>query len=443
MNSREPLNADNVGFAMHHFIADLYPICRSITGEGVRETLRRIQKHIPLEIHEIPSGTKVFDWTVPLEWNVRDAYVKNEAGERVIDFRANNLHLMSYSTPLQKTMRLAELKPHLFSLPDHPDWIPYRTSYYQENWGFCLRHKDLDRLPDGEYEVVIDSSLKPGSLTYGESFLPGESSEEVLVSCHVCHPSLCNDNLSGIAVSAMLAQAMAAHARRYSYRFLFIPGTIGSITWLSRNEHIVPRIKHGLVLTGVGDAGAVTYKKSRQGDAQLDLAMQHILRHAGLNYNIVDFSPYGYDERQYCSPGFNMPVGCFMRTPHGNYPQYHSSGDNLNFVKPKSLEQSYDLCLSLLNLLDQNRVYVNINPKCEPQLGRRGLYRNVAGQQEKQSKELALLWVLNGSDGKQTLLDIAERADLPFQSIEAAAKALIEVGLLKECRSVDTKESAS
>jgi aminopeptidase-like protein len=306
-----------------------------------------------------------------------------------------------------------------------------------------LRHKDLAKLADGEYEVVIDSSLRPGSLSYGESYLPGELSDEILVSCHVCHPSLCNDNLSGIAVAVMLAQALAARTRRYSYRFVFIPGTIGSITWLSRNEHNVSRIKHGLVLTGVGDEGPVTYKKSRRGDAEVDLAMQHILKHAGAPYHLVDFSPYGYDERQYCSPGFNMPVGCLMRTPHGTYPQYHSSGDNLEFVKPKSLANSYDLCLSLFDLLDQNRVYVNMNPKCEPQLGRRGLYRAVAGQQEKQSKELALLWVLNGSDGTQTLLDIAERADLPFRNIETAAKALREVGLLKECGSEDTKGSAS
>jgi aminopeptidase-like protein len=443
MSSSEPLNADDVGTAMHNFISDLYPICRSITGEGVRETLRQIQKHIPLEIHEVPSGTKVFDWTVPLEWNVADAYVKNKAGARIIDFKSNNLHLMSYSIPLRKTMAVADLKPHLFSLPDHPDWIPYRTSYYQENWGFCLRHRDLAKLVDGEYEVVIDSSLRPGFLSYGESYLPGELSDEILVSCHVCHPSLCNDNLSGIAVAVMLAQALAARTRRYSYRFVFIPGTIGSITWLSRNEHNVPRIKHGLVLTGVGDEGPVTYKKSRQGVAEVDLAMQHLLKHAGVNYTVVDFSPYGYDERQYCSPGFNMPVGCLMRTPHGTYPQYHSSGDNLDFVKPKSLANSYELCLSLFDLLDQNRAYVNMNPKCEPQLGRRGLYRAVAGQQEKQSKELAMLWVLNGSDGTQTLLDIAERANLPFRSIETAAKALREVGLLKECGSEVTKGSAS
>ena len=289
MSNGELLNAGDVGTAMHDFISDLYPICRSITGEGVRETLRRIQKRIPLEIHEVPSGTKVFDWTVPLEWNVTDAYVKNETGRRIIDFKANNLHLMSYSIPVRTTMRLADLKPHLFSLSDHPDWIPYRTSYYQENWGFCLQHKDLKQLADGDYEVVIDSTLQPGSLTYGESYLAGELSDEILVSCHVCHPSLCNDNLSGISVAVMLAQAMAARSRRYSYRFLFIPGTIGSITWLAKHEHIVPHIKHGLVLTGVGDNGPVTYKKSRQGDAEVDLAMRHILKHAGINYTIVDF----------------------------------------------------------------------------------------------------------------------------------------------------------
>jgi len=418
---------------MHNFIADLYPICRSITGEGVRETLRRIQKRIPLEIHEVASGTKVFDWTVPLEWNVSDAFVKNEAGERVIDFKANNLHLMSYSTPLQKKMRFADLKPHLFSLPDHPNWIPYRTSYYQENWGFCLGHKNLEQLADGEYEVVIDSSLQPGSLTYGECYLPGESSDEVLISCHVCHPSLCNDNLSGIAVAVQLAQKMAERPKRYSYRFLFIPGTIGSITWLARNEHNIERVKHGLVLTGLGDAGEITYKRSRQGQADIDRAMVHVLKHAGEPHAIIDFFPFGYDERQFCSPGFNLPVGCLMRTPHGQYPEYHSSADNLDFVKRDSLASSYGRCLEVFELLEHDRTYLNQNPKCEPQLGRRGLYRSIAGQQEKQSKEMAMLWVLNGSDGRQTLLDIADRASLPFENILVAARELEQVGLLKEC----------
>ncbi|MDH4195466.1 MAG: DUF4910 domain-containing protein [Nitrospirota bacterium] len=419
---------------MFDLMAELYPICRSITGEGVRETLRVIQERISLEMYEVPSGTKVFDWTVPLEWNVSDAYIMNREGKRIADFKAHNLHLMSYSSPVRKRMPLAELRPHLFTLPDHPEWIPYRTSYYQENWGFCLRHVDLERLPDDEYEVVINSSLRSGSLTYGECYLPGEISDEILISCHVCHPSLGNDNLSGIAVAVQLAETMASRQRRYSYRFLFIPGTIGSITWLAQNEERVSRIKHGLVLTGIGDAGNITYKKSRQGNADIDRAMEHVLKHSGEAYSIIDFFPYGYDERQYCSPGFDLPVGCFMRTPHGEYPEYHSSADNLDFVKGESLVRSYNQCLEVFELLEANQAYMNQNPKCEPQLGRRGLYRAVAGQQEKQWTELALFWVLNASDGHHTLLDIADRADLPFGKIQSAAGALLEVGLLKECQ---------
>ena len=413
---------------------ELYPICRSITGDGVRETLRIIKKRIPLEMQEVPSGTKVFDWTVPLEWNVSDAYVMNRAGRRVIDFQSHNLHLMSYSVPVRKKMSLEELRPHLFSLPAHPEWIPYRTSYYKENWGFCVRHADLEQLADEEYDVVVDSTLQAGSLTYGESYLSGETSDEVLVSCHVCHPSLCNDNLSGITVAVKLAETMAARPRRYSYRFLFIPGTIGSITWLAQNEQIVPRIRHGLVITGVGDAGNVTYKKSRQGNAEIDRAMTHVLRHSGEAHSIIDFFPYGYDERQYCSPGFNLPVGCFMRTPHGQYPEYHSSADNLDLIRSESLSRSYADCLQTFELLEENRVYVSQNPRCEPQLGRRGLYRAVAGQQENQFRELALLWVLNMSDGRHALLDIADRANLPFGQIQSAAQALVEARLLKEYR---------
>ena len=431
---KEAVRYEELGKELHNFIVKLYPICRSITGEGIRETLRTIRKRIPLDIHEVPSGTKVFDWTVPLEWNVSDAYVMNREGKRVIDFKAHNLHLMSYSLPIREKMSLADLRPHLFTLPEYPEWIPYRTSYYKENWGFCLRHLDFERLSDDEYDVVIDSSLQPGSLTYGEFYVRGETSDEILISCHVCHPSMCNDNLSGITVAVKLAETMVTRSRRYSYRFLFIPGTIGSITWLAQNEQVVSRIKHGLVLTGVGDAGNITYKKSRQGNAEIDRTMAHVLRHSGKSSTIIDFFPYGYDERQYCSPGFDLPVGCFMRAPHGQYPEYHSSADNLDFVKTDSLAQSYVQCLEVCELLEGNRTYMNQNPKCEPQLGRRGLYRAVAGQQEKQWTELALFWVLNASDGNHTLLDIAERADLPFGKIQSAAEALLEVGLLKECR---------
>lgn len=429
--------ASEVGRALHDFVAELYPLCRSITGNGVRETLRLIQRRIPLTMCEVPSGTQVFDWTVPLEWNVKDAWIKDKDGGRIADFKVNNLHLMSYSTPIQRRMRLDELRPHLFSLPDHPEWIPYRTSYYQENWGFCLPHKDLERLVEEEYDVLIDSSLQPGALTYGECYLPGQTSDEVLVSSHICHPSLCNDNLSGIAVAVMLAQTLALRPRRYSYRFVFIPGTIGSITWLAKNEDVIPHIKHGLVLTGIGDEGGITYKRSRQGQAEIDRAMVHILNHSGDAHALIDFFPYGYDERQYCSPGFNLPVGCLMRTPHGEYPEYHSSADNLDFVKPESLAHSYTRCMELFDLLECNRTYRNQNPKCEPQLGRRGLYRAIAGQQDKQFKELVLLWVLNLSDGQHTVLDIAERADVPFHRVHAAVEALLKVGLLKECGESD------
>jgi aminopeptidase-like protein len=428
----EASSGEELGKEMHSFMEELYPICRSITGEGVRETLRAIQKRIPLEMNEVPSGTEVFDWTVPLEWNVADAYVMNREGKRVIDFNAHNLHLMSYSSPVRKKMLLADLRPHLFTLPDHPEWIPYRTSYYKEDWGFCLRHADLEQLADDEYEVVIDSSLRAGSLTYGEVYLPGETSDEVLISCHVCHPALCNDNLSGLTLAVKLAETMASRPRRYSYRFLFIPGTIGSITWLAQNEQTVSRIKHGLVLTGLGDAGNITYKKSRQGNAEIDRAMAHVLRHSGEPHTIIDFFPYGYDERQYCSPGFDLPVGCFMRTPHGQYPEYHSSADDLGFVKPDSLARSYARCLGVFDLLEGNRTYMNQNPKCEPQLGRRGLYRAIAGQQERNQSELALLWVLNLSDDVHTLFDIATKSGLRFDLIKTAADALHDAGLLRE-----------
>jgi len=428
------LGCQDSGKALYDFVEELYPLCRSITGEGVRETLRLVQKRIPLDIHEVASGTQVFDWTVPLEWNIRDAYVKNRAGERVIDFKVSNLHVVNYSQPIRKLMKLEELKPHLHTLNEHPDWVPYRTSYYKDNWGFCLSQKQLSQMADEEYEVCIDSSLTQGTLTYGECYLPGASTDEVLISCHVCHPSLCNDNLSGIAVATFLALNLAEQDRRYSYRFLFIPGTIGSITWLATHEQVIPRIKHGFVLTGVGDAGPFTYKRSRRGDAEIDHVMAQVLKQAGEPYKLIDFFPYGYDERQYCSPGFNLPVGCLMRTPHGEYPEYHTSADSLDFIKPQSLVGSLEHCLAVINVLEHNHRYMNQNPKCEPQLGKRGLYRAVAGHQATQSRELVLLWVLNLSDGKHSLLDIAERADVPFVEVQSAAAALVECGLLAQCK---------
>ena len=434
LSTKSGVDSLQIGEEMHRWMAELFPICRSITGNGVRETLRLIQKRIPLTIHEVPSGTEVFDWTVPLEWNIQDAYIKNLRGERLVDFRKSNLHVVSYSQPVKQRMALAELKEHLFTLPDRPEWIPYRTSYYKESWGFCLSHNQLLQLKDKEYDVCIDASLTEGHLTYGEYCLPGQIQDEVLISTHVCHPSLCNDNLSGIAVATFLAEWLGSQPRRYSYRFLFIPGTIGSITWLSQHQQQVSRIKHGLVLTGVGDAGPCTYKKSRRGDAEIDRAMAHLLKHSGKSHAVIDFIPYGYDERQYCSPGFNLAVGCFSRTPHSQYPEYHTSADNLDFVKPESLEGSYRLCLSVLHVLENNRTFVNQNQKCEPQLGKRGLYRAIGGQTDGPSQELAMLWVLNLSDGQHALLDIAERSGFRFELIESAAQALVGNGLLTELR---------
>ncbi len=415
---------------MQRWVAELFPICRSITGNGVRETLKQVGKRIPLTVHEVPSGTQVFDWKVPLEWNIRDAYIKNLRGERLVDFQKSNLHVVSYSQPVKQRMAFSELKEHLHSLPDRPDWIPYRTSYYKESWGFCLSHNQLLALTEREYDVCIDASMTEGSLTYGECLLPGQSQEEVLISTHTCHPSLGNDNLSGIAVATFLAEWLQTRPRRYSYRFLFIPGTIGSITWLSQHQKDAPRIKHGLVLTGVGDAGPITYKKSRRGDADIDRALAHLLKHSGPPYSICDFIPYGYDERQYCSPGFNLAVGCLSRTPHSQYPEYHTSADNLEFIQPQALAESLGLCQSAIEILEGNRIYLNQNPHCEPQLGKRGLYRAIGGQAGEKSMEMAMLWVLNLSDGCHTLLDIAERSQLPFATVARAASDLIAHALL-------------
>ena len=417
---------------MHALAAELFPICRSITGDGVRETLARIAAEIPLEVQEVPTGTQVLDWTVPKEWNIREAWIKDPSGQVVVDFSESNLHVVGYSVPTAARLPLAELKDHLFTAPEQPELIPYRTSYYDEAWGFCLPHAQFEALPDGEYEVLVDSTLEDGHLTYGECYLEGELEHEVLVSCHVCHPSLANDNLSGITVATQLAKELASRPRRYSYRFVFVPGTIGSITWLARNEAAVSRIRHGLVLTCVGDPGHITYKRSRRGDADIDRAVSHVLASSGEPHRIKDFFPYGYDERQYCSPGFDLPVGCLMRTPHGEFPEYHTSADNLDLVRPEHLADSLATCLSVFETLEGDRTYVNLSPKGEPQLGRRGLYQAIGGEPDRQEAQMAMLWVLNQSDGGHSLLDIAARAGMPFPVIERAATLLRDHDLLAE-----------
>jgi len=429
-NLKNP-DSDRYGQELYQLMVALYPICRSITGDGFRQTLRQLQAVVPLTLHEVPSGTQVFDWTVPQEWNIREAWIKNARGEKIIDFSISNLHVVNYSVPVHRKIRWAELKEHLFTLPDKPDWIPYRTSYYKATWGFCLSHHQQQQLRDEEYEICIDSTLGPGHLTYGEFKIQGTADEEVLISCHSCHPSLCNDNLSGMVVAAKLAQQLSDLPLRYSYRFVWIPGTIGAITWLALNEPGLSRIKHGLVLSCVGDSGRFNYKRSRRGNAEIDRVVEHVLRHAETDFGISDFSPYGYDERQYCSPGIDLPVGCFMRTPNGKYPQYHTSADDLSFVKPEALAGSLDRLLSIVRILEKNRVYLNLNPKCEPQLGRRGLYRLMGGTNGSELEE-AILWVLNQSDGANSLLDIAERSRLGFGIVCGAAEALLQSGLLRE-----------
>lgn len=418
------------GEAIYSLIQNLYPICRSITGNGLRRSLEILQQYIPLELHEIPTGTQVFDWIIPKEWNIRDAYVLNTRGEKVIDFQKSSLHILNYSIPFSGKVSFAELKNHLYTLPDQPEWIPYRTSYYSEKWGFCIRHQQFLELDAGDYEVFIDSTLEDGHLTYGEFYLPGEEQDEVLISCHSCHPSLCNDNLSGMAMATYLAKLLSNFPRRLSYRFLFIPGTIGSITWLAQNEHAVKKIKHGLVVACVGDPGHLTYKKSRRGNAEIDRVVTYVLERSGQPFKIIPFSPYGYDERQYCSPGFNLPVGSLTRTPNGCFPEYHTSADNLDFVRPEFLSDSFQKYLDVMNILENNHTYINTNPKCEPRLGKRGLYSGLVGGKSVQDNDMALLWVLNLSDGENSLLDIAERSGIAFDDIRAAADALVQVELL-------------
>jgi aminopeptidase-like protein len=425
--------ADRIGSELHRFAAELYPICRSITGNGIRQTLAKIQERIPLRTFEVPTGTSVFDWTVPKEWNIRDAYIKTRAGERVVDFRKSNLHVVNYSAPIRATMSLSDLKAHLFTLPDKPDWIPYRTSYYKSDWGFCLSHRQMLALNESEYEVSIDSTLEDGHLTYGECFLPGRSSDEVLISCHACHPSLANDNLSGLTVATSLAELLSGRDLRYSYRFVFIPGTIGAITWLAQNQQAVGRIRHGLVLTCIGDNGSFHYKKSRRGDAEIDRAVAHVLAYDSEPAEILEFSPYGYDERQYCSPGFNLAVGCLMRSVWGTFPEYHTSADNLDLIRPLRLAGSLRVCAAVAEVLENNRRYRNLNPYCEPQLGKRNLYRSTGGDGIGADIN-ARLWVLNLSDGEHSLLDIAERSALPFRTICDAAEVLCEGGLLSAVR---------
>lgn len=420
----------DIGPEIYDLAKSLYPICRSITGDGVRETLSLLQREIPLTIHEVATGTPVFDWTVPAEWHIKDAYIADAAGRRIVDFRNCNLHVVGYSRPFRGRLPLSDLKKHIHTLPDQPSLIPYRTSYYADTWGFCMADAQLQALPDGDYDVVMDTELRDGHLTYGEYLHQGESTDEMLLSAHICHPSLANDNCSGLALLTRLAAALENRRTRYSYRFIFAPGTIGAITWLARNEANLNRIKAGLVVSCVGDGGGPVYKRSRRGDALIDKAMAHVLQHTAPGSAILDFSPYGYDERQYCSPGFNLPVGLFQRSQFGTFAEYHTSADNMDFIKPEHLATSFGIVAKLIEVLENDETYVNLFPKGEPQLGRRGLYTALGGDKDAPAKSMAMLWVLNLSDGEHSLLDIAARSNMPFVAIHAAADLLTAHGLL-------------
>ncbi|SHF43108.1 aminopeptidase-like domain-containing protein [Mariniphaga anaerophila] len=428
-NNTRDINFRQSGESMYKLAERLFPICRSITGNGVRETLSILQETVPLDVTEIPSGTHVLDWEIPNEWNIRDAWIKTPGGEKIANFRKSNLHVLNYSMPVNQEVDLATLKEHLYSIPEHPEWIPYRTSYYNQQWGFCMPHNQLEKLEEGNYQVKIDSEIKPGALTYGEFIIPGETEEEVLFSCHICHPSLCNDNLSGIVIATELAKFLKNLDLRYSYRFLFIPGTIGSIAWLSKNEEKASRIKHGLVLTLLGDASPFHYKKTRSENTEIDEIMAYLLKDED-EAKLLDFSPYGYDERQFCSPGFNLPVGRISRKPFGEFPEYHTSADNLDFISAEKLGESLQLLVRAVSVIEGNRKWINRKPKGEPQLGKRGLYQAIGGATNQEDFRMALLWVLNFSDGEHSLLDIAKKSKIDFSILKFATDKLVSSGLL-------------
>lgn len=417
------MDAERAGREMFQLAQVLFPVCRSITGHGVRETLRSIDSVVPLKQHEVPTGTAFFDWTIPKEWNIRDAYIADVRGRKLVEFKHSNLHVMGYSTPIQQRVTREELLRHVYTDPKHPRWIPYRNSYYKENWGFCVAHEQLALFTDDEYDVRIDATLADGHLTYGEMVLPGETSREVLISTHVCHPALANDNVSGMVVATKLAEYLRNLRTRYTYRFLFVPCTIGPIAWLGRNPTVVPRIDHGLVLACVGDGGKFTYVRSRRDNAEIDRALQYVMQSTGTPHELRAFAPYGYDQRQYCSPGFNLPMGCLMRTPNGEYPEYHTSGDNLEVLQPRALAESVRAILEVVGVLEDNRTYVAAVQHGEPQLGRRGLYDK--------AQEFGLFWLLNFSDGAHSVLDIAEKSKVPFHKLAAGVRMLEAVDLLR------------
>ena len=416
------------------FCEQLYPFHRSITGDGLRQTFDLISKIIPLNVHEIPTGTKVLDWEVPKEWRLRDAYIADaETGTRIVNIRDSNLHVVSYSQPVDTTLTWRELEAHVTSEPEMPDAIPYRTCYFRDEWGFCVTEHQRRQLASDStktYRVVIDSEFFEGALSYAESTLGPEDGARVLVYAHACHPSLANDNLSGLAVATFLAERMQDRELRHRYRFVFAPATIGAISWLAKNRSFASEVTHGLVLTLLGDSRALSYKRSVHHDSAIDRIVEHLWGHRDTGETMRDFSPIGYDERQFGSPGFQLPVGCLMRSAHGEFPEYHTSADNLDLISPEQLWEALNVCDQIVDVIEGNRFYRNLRPDGEPQLGRYGIYRAFGQADNRGQLQEAVMWVLNQSDGSHDLLSIAERSGLPFQVVQQATGLLLKHGLL-------------
>ncbi|MBS1517254.1 MAG: DUF4910 domain-containing protein [Bacteroidetes bacterium] len=418
----------------------LWPICRSLTGDGNRETLKILSEIVDLKISEIPSGQECFDWTVPDEWNVKDAWIKDSKGKKIIDFRKNNLHLLGYSEAFRGKLKLKELREHLYSIPEQPNVIPYLTSYYKPRWGFCISHKQMRKLREDDYEVCIDSVKDPeGSMTIAEAVLPGKSKKEILLSTYICHPSMANNELSGPLVTSFIYEKLKKKTeRKFTYRFLFLPETIGTIYYLSvHGEELMKNLHAGFVVTCIGDRGNFTYKKSRRGDTPADRAAELVLNQTERKFIVEDFFPTGSDERQYCSPGFNLPVGSLMRTRYGKYKQYHTSADNRKFISFKKMEESVEKYIEIINTLENNGTYVNTLPYCEPQLGKRDLYPTLGSQKDTTEFVNSIMWVLNLSDGKNDTIEISRRSGIKFEIINEAAQKLFEKGLLKNSENED------
>ena len=424
---------------MHALATRLWPIARSLTGPGFRESLAIIEETTgPMELHRWPTGEQVLDWQVPDEWTIREAWIRGPGGERVVDFAEHNLHVLGYSEPIHRTMPLEELQGHLHSIPEQPTAIPYVTSYYRRRWGFCLAHDERERLPDGDYEVFIDADLGPGHVEVGEVVIEG-GEQEVLFSTYCCHPSMANNELSGPVIAAQLAAAVRARPeRRHTYRFLFLPETIGSICYLARfGDRLRERLAAGYVITCAGDRGTLTYKRSRRGDSLADRVAEHVLR--GSEHQVIDFFPLGSDERQFCSPGFNLPVGSLMRTRYGTYPEYHTSLDDLSFITPEALGETFEKYLAIVAALEANDTLAATEPYGEPQLGKRGLYPTLGGPRAVEQAVTDMMWLLNLCDGTCDLVAVAERAGRPLAELAPIAAKLVDAGLLRRQASPTTR----